>query len=109
MSSKCSRKHNDNLPPNPAHNNQRAFQARRTAHLEALQQRISDLEEENARLRQALNLPPANRPLMGRGPTGRVKPKSPVAAVLSSALEEEIEKGSGRHSQIGISNTGVAL
>ncbi|KAJ7936459.1 hypothetical protein B0H13DRAFT_1589609 [Mycena leptocephala] len=109
ISSKRSRKRNDNLPPNPARNNQHVFRARRAAHLEAVQQRISELEEENARLRQALNLPPVNRPPMGSGPTGRDKPKLPVAAVLSSALEEEIEKGSGLHSQIGISNTGVAL
>ncbi|KAJ7880681.1 hypothetical protein B0H13DRAFT_1522192, partial [Mycena leptocephala] len=75
MSSKRGRKRNDNLPPNSARNNQRAFRARRAAHLEALQQRISELEEENGRLRQALNLPPANRPPMGTGPTGRDKTK----------------------------------
>ncbi|KAJ7931985.1 hypothetical protein B0H13DRAFT_1514794, partial [Mycena leptocephala] len=76
MSSKRGRKRNNKLPPNPACNNQRAFRARRAAHLEALQQRISELEEENAQLCQALNLPPVNRPPMGRGPTGRDKPKS---------------------------------
>ncbi|KAJ7830208.1 hypothetical protein B0H13DRAFT_1565356, partial [Mycena leptocephala] len=78
MSSKRGRKRDDNLPPNLARNNQRAFRARRAAHLEALQQRISEVEEENARLRQTLNLPPASRLPMGRGPTGRDKPKSPV-------------------------------
>jgi hypothetical protein len=101
MSSKRGRKRDDNLPPNLARNNQRAFRARRAAHLEvlmriswvssffllghhlqALQQRISEVEEENSRLRQALNLPPASRLPMGRGPTGRDKPKSPVTAVL---------------------------
>ncbi|KAJ7938990.1 hypothetical protein B0H13DRAFT_1584724, partial [Mycena leptocephala] len=76
MSFKCGSKRNDNLPPNPADNKQHAFRARRAAHLEALQQRISELEEENGRLLQALNLPPANYSPMGRGPTGRDKPKS---------------------------------
>ncbi|KAJ7894762.1 hypothetical protein B0H13DRAFT_2339141 [Mycena leptocephala] len=86
MSSKRSRKRNDNLPPNPAHNNQCAYRARREAHLEALQQRISEMEEENAQLCWALKLPPANRPPM-----------------------EEMEKGSGLRNQIGISNTRVTL
>ncbi|KAJ7906550.1 hypothetical protein B0H13DRAFT_2333398 [Mycena leptocephala] len=109
MSSKRGRKRNDNLPPNSARNNQRAFRARRAAHLEALQQRISELEEENGRLRQALNLPPANRPPMGKGPTGRDKTKFPVTAALSSALEEEVEKDSGLRSLIVIKNIGVPL
>jgi hypothetical protein len=77
--------------------------------MQALQQRISELEEENGRLRQALNLPPANRPPMGTGPTGRDKPKFPVAAALSSALEEEVEKGSGLRGLISIKNIGVPL
>ncbi|KAJ7852497.1 hypothetical protein B0H14DRAFT_3450769 [Mycena olivaceomarginata] len=105
MSSKRGRKRNDNLLPNSARNNQRAFRARRAAHLEALQQRISELEEENGRLRQALNLPPANRPLMGTGPTGRDKPKFPVAAALSSALEEE----PAHTRKLGIQNIANAL
>jgi hypothetical protein len=74
--------------------------------MQALQQRISELEEENGRLRQALNLPPANRPPIG---TGRDKPKFSVAAALSSALEEEVEKGSGLRGVIGIKNIGVPL
>jgi hypothetical protein len=40
---------------------------------------VSELEEENICLRQALNLPPANRPLLGKGPTGKDKPKSSEA------------------------------
>lgn len=83
---------------------QRAFRARRAAHLEvctafnfisnivtslfisshlyfqALEQRVAELEEENNTLRVALNLPPANRPPLGKGPTGKDKPKHPPSA-----------------------------
>ncbi|KAI0649341.1 hypothetical protein C8Q79DRAFT_1007865 [Trametes meyenii] len=75
MSSKRGRKRNDNLPPNRARDVQRAFRARRAAHLEALENRVTELEEENNQLRAALNLPPANRPPLGKGPTGKDKPK----------------------------------
>ncbi|KAL1747121.1 hypothetical protein HDZ31DRAFT_80702 [Schizophyllum fasciatum] len=73
--SKRGRKRNDNLPPNRARDVQRAFRARRAAHLQALEARVQELEDENACLRQALNLPPANRPALGKGPTGKDKPK----------------------------------
>ncbi|KAL0577651.1 hypothetical protein V5O48_004340 [Marasmius crinis-equi] len=75
MSSKRGRKRNDNLPPNRARDVQRAFRARRAAHLQALEQRVAELEEENNCLRQALNLPAANRPPLGKGPTGKDRPK----------------------------------
>lgn len=99
MSSKRGRKRNDNLPPDRARDVQRAFRARRAAHLDvslrllafshsftfishsllyvsqALEQRVAELEEENANLRAALNLPPANKPPLGKGPTGKDKPK----------------------------------
>ncbi|KIM39987.1 hypothetical protein M413DRAFT_446887 [Hebeloma cylindrosporum] len=61
MSSKRGRKRNDNLPPNRAR---------------ALEQRVSELEEENACFRQALNLAPSNRPPLGKGPTGKDKARS---------------------------------
>ncbi|KAH9936046.1 hypothetical protein B0H21DRAFT_758734 [Amylocystis lapponica] len=76
MSSKRGRKRNDTLPPNRARDVQRAFRARRAAHLEALEHRVAELEEENNYLRTTLNLPPANRPPLGKGPTGKDKPKS---------------------------------
>ncbi|KIY43758.1 hypothetical protein FISHEDRAFT_9704, partial [Fistulina hepatica ATCC 64428] len=76
MSSKRGRKRNDNLPPNRARDVQRAFRARRAAHLQALEQRVAELEDENNALRQALSLPPANRPPLGRGPTGKDRPKT---------------------------------
>lgn len=38
--------------------------------------RVLELEEENNCLRAALNLPPANRPALGKGPTGKDKPKT---------------------------------
>ncbi|KAI0833281.1 hypothetical protein BC628DRAFT_1406382 [Trametes gibbosa] len=89
MSSKRGRKRNDNLPPNRARDVQRAFRARRAAHLEALELRVAELEEENNTLRAALNLPPANRPALGKGPTGKDKPKpgsksTPAGSMLPS-------------------------
>jgi hypothetical protein len=96
MSSKRGRKRNDSLPPNRARDVQRAFRARRAAHLlvnlfllsslllpliyllvsQALEQRVAELEDENDAFRQALNLPPANRPALGKGPTGKDKPRN---------------------------------
>ncbi|KAF7375162.1 DNA helicase [Mycena sanguinolenta] len=110
MSSKRGRKRNDNLPPNRARDVQRAFRARRAAHLLALEQRVSELEEENSCLRQALNLPQANRPPLGKGPTGKDKPKTPTDSgsiresespvLISTSLPprqvvQEIENGTG--------------
>ncbi|KAG9098271.1 hypothetical protein FS749_004258 [Ceratobasidium sp. UAMH 11750] len=69
--SKRGRKRNDNLPPNRARDVQRAFRARRTAHLQELEHRVEVLETENYRLRQMLSLPPSDRQPLGRGPTGR--------------------------------------
>ncbi|KAF8339686.1 uncharacterized protein EI90DRAFT_2861796, partial [Cantharellus anzutake] len=71
--SKRGRKRDDTLPPNRARDVQRAFRARRASHLEALEQRVIILEDENARLRAALDLPPSDRPPLGTGPTGRGK------------------------------------
>ncbi|KAF8591092.1 hypothetical protein K439DRAFT_1611429 [Ramaria rubella] len=76
MSSKRGRKVNKDLPPSRARDVQRAFRARRAAHLEALEDRVAVLEQENSLLRAALKLPPSDRPLLGRGPTGKEKPKS---------------------------------
>ncbi|KAL6302470.1 hypothetical protein BKA93DRAFT_818450 [Sparassis latifolia] len=84
MSSKRGRKRNDNLPPNRARDVQRAFRARRAAHLEALEQRVAELEDENNALRAALNLPPANRAPLGKGPTGKDKPKSHIPGLQTS-------------------------
>ncbi|KIO34650.1 hypothetical protein M407DRAFT_48604, partial [Tulasnella calospora MUT 4182] len=65
------RRRDDSLPYNRARDVQRAFRARRAAHLSNLEQRVQDLEEENAHLREALRLPPSDRPPIGTGPTGR--------------------------------------
>ncbi|KAF8322473.1 hypothetical protein DL93DRAFT_2050632, partial [Clavulina sp. PMI_390] len=70
---KRGRKRDDNLPPNRARDVQRAFRARRASHLEELEERVVILEEENARFRVLLNLPPSDRPPLGTGPTGRGK------------------------------------
>ncbi|KAF8274754.1 hypothetical protein EI94DRAFT_1794060 [Lactarius quietus] len=100
MSSKRGRKRNDNLPPNRARDVQRAFRARRAAHLDALEQRVAELEEENGNLRAALNLPPANRLPLGKGPTGKDKPKAPPAppARPATALDAVSREGSSADS-----------
>ncbi|KAG8970254.1 hypothetical protein FRC03_010444 [Tulasnella sp. 419] len=67
------RKRDDTLPYNRARDVQRAFRARRAAHLESLEERVLDLEAENAELRTLLNLPQSARPPLGKGPTGRGK------------------------------------
>ena len=91
MRSNRGRKRNDNLPPDRTREYQRAFRARRAAHLQvctlftidyylsnmpfdscqALEQRVLELEEDNRRFRHALSLPPSNQSSLGRGPTGR--------------------------------------
>ncbi|KAF9077897.1 hypothetical protein BDP27DRAFT_1156017, partial [Rhodocollybia butyracea] len=73
-SSKRGRKRNDNLPPSRARDVQRAFRARRAAHLQDLEQRVAELEHENDCLREALHMEPASRPPLGKGPTGKDKP-----------------------------------
>lgn len=93
-SSKRGRKRNDNLPPNRARDVQRAFRARRAAHLQALEQRVAELEEENGHLRQALHLPPANRPPLGRGPTGKDKPQGAETASAGSPFSSSRESSS---------------
>ncbi|KIP08061.1 hypothetical protein PHLGIDRAFT_70108 [Phlebiopsis gigantea 11061_1 CR5-6] len=97
MSSKRGRKRNDNLPPNRARDVQRAFRARRAAHLEASPNRVAELEEENNTLRAALSLPPANRPALGKGPTGKDKPKSyaPRPNILASQGGSSAMLGNG--------------
>ena len=49
-------------------------------HSQALEERITGLENENTRLRQILNLPPSTRPPLGRGPTGQDQPYQPEDA-----------------------------
>ncbi|KAF9000610.1 hypothetical protein BDQ17DRAFT_1307622 [Cyathus striatus] len=97
MSSKRGRKRNDNLPPNRARDVQRAFRARRAAHLQALEERVTELEEENDCLRHALNLPPANRLPLGKGPTGKDKPKA-YSDVNSQSIQFNSSRGSSTDS-----------
>ncbi|KZT42172.1 hypothetical protein SISSUDRAFT_980512, partial [Sistotremastrum suecicum HHB10207 ss-3] len=65
------RRRTEDQTPNRARDVQRAFRARRAAHLESLEERIAELEQENGRLREMCGLPPASRPALGKGPTGR--------------------------------------
>ena len=41
---------------------------------------MAELEEENEQYRQALSLPPSNRSPLGKGPTGKDKPKPPYTS-----------------------------
>ncbi|KAG8978043.1 hypothetical protein FRC05_011158 [Tulasnella sp. 425] len=79
------RRRDDSLPYNRARDVQRAFRARRAAHLSNLEQRVQDLEEENAHLREALRLPPSDRPPIGTGPTGRGRLLKPMTRESQSS------------------------
>ena len=46
---------------------------------------MAELEEENEQYRQALNLPPSIRPALGKGPTGKDKPKPPYTSSRPSS------------------------
>ena len=90
MSAKRGRKRDDNLPPNRARDAQRAFRARRAMHLQELEARMIELEEENAALRRALNLPPANRPPLGSGPTGKNPPKPRPSSAPAAVQVQQV-------------------
>ena len=90
MSAKRGRKRDDNLPPNRARDAQRAFRARRAMHLQELEARMIELEEENAALRRALNLPPANRPPLGSGPTGKSPPKPRPSSAPAAVQVQQV-------------------
>lgn len=112
MSSKRGRKVNKDLPPSRARDVQRAFRARRAAHLEvcrtqhpppthrlmcmrqALEERVAVLEQENALLRATLKLPPSDRPVLGRGPTGKEKPKTFFGAEHPNHLMDTLRRSS---------------
>lgn len=79
------RRRDDSLPYNRARDVQRAFRARRAQHLSNLEQRVQDLEEENAHLREALRLPPSDRPPIGTGPTGRGRLLKPTTGESQSS------------------------
>jgi len=65
------RKPTEDTTPNRARDIQRAFRARRAAHLQSLETRIHELEDETDYLRGLLGMPPAARRPLGKGPTGR--------------------------------------
>ena len=54
---------------------------------------MAELEEENEQYRQALNLPPSNRPALGKGPTGKDKPKPPYTSRPSSSTNSTPSTG----------------
>lgn len=55
-----------------------------------LEERVAEVEEENNCLRQALNLPPSTRPPLGRGPTGKDKPKNYETAMTSVSMNQPL-------------------
>lgn len=74
-----------------------------SAYFQALEDRVSELEEENNCLRAALNLPPAHRPPLGKGPTGKDKPRdfedrgepfTPTTSHTGSSPESSTSTGS---------------
>lgn len=75
--------------------------------MQAMEKRLEEVEEENTRLRAALNLPPANRPPLGKGPTGKDKPKifSSAGASTSAGLASPLASNSGATSSAESSRT----
>lgn len=91
------RRQDNSLPYNRARDAQRAFRARRTAHLEQVEQRVVDLEEENEKLRLALGIEPASREPLGKGPTGLdktlpVEPSTKCPTIKSEPEDSESER-----------------
>ncbi|KAI5454571.1 hypothetical protein NCC49_003465 [Naganishia albida] len=86
------RKKNENLPPSRAREVQRAFRARRAAHLAKLEDRIVELEAENTELRRLLLLPLPDRGVLGSGPTGRGKSLKEGGVPMSERVKAKRER-----------------
>ncbi|KAJ9097362.1 hypothetical protein QFC19_006830 [Naganishia cerealis] len=86
------RKKNENLPPSRAREVQRAFRARRAAHLAKLEDRILELEAENTELRRLLLLPLPDRGVLGSGPTGRGKSLTEGGVPMSERVKAKRER-----------------
>ncbi|GHJ85590.1 hypothetical protein NliqN6_1992 [Naganishia liquefaciens] len=86
------RKKNENLPPSRAREVQRAFRARRAAHLAKLEDRINELEKENTDLRALLLLPLPERGVLGSGPTGRGKSLKEGGVPMSERVKAKRER-----------------
>ncbi|KAJ9125310.1 hypothetical protein QFC22_000267 [Naganishia vaughanmartiniae] len=86
------RKKNENLPPSRAREVQRAFRARRAAHLAKLEDRILELENENTELRRLLLLPLPDRGVLGSGPTGRGKSLVEGGVPMSERVKAKRER-----------------
>jgi hypothetical protein len=75
-----------------------------------MEERVAELEEENDRLRAALNMPPANRVPLGKGPTGKDKPKpykvrqtQPDASTSTAASSSQSYLPTSTNSQTAVS------
>lgn len=82
----------EGLPPSRAREVQRAFRARRAAHLATLEDRILELEGENAELRRLLALPLKERQDLGSGPTGRGKSLKEGGVPMSERVRAKRER-----------------
>jgi hypothetical protein len=81
-----------------------------TVPCQAMEERVAELEEENDRLRTALNMPPAQRPALGKGPTGKDKPRPLSLRGDGSDFPPEAgPSGSGHTSSPGSVNSAPSL
>lgn len=87
----------EGLPPSRAREVQRAFRARRAAHLATLENRILELEAENTELRRLLALPLKERHELGSGPTGRGKSLKEGGVPMSERVRAKRERDRLRH------------
>lgn len=83
---------------------QRAFRARRAAHLAKLEDRITELEIENNRLRVLCNLPVIGRDELGSGPTGRGKSLKEGGVPMAERVKAKKERDRLRAQQAARAN-----
>ncbi|KAK4054000.1 hypothetical protein OIO90_003645 [Microbotryomycetes sp. JL221] len=101
------RKQDDSLPPSRSRDMQRAFRARRAAHLELLEAKVDRLERENNELRQRLGMPPRpptpeltddGTPIANdepqRSQESQVKPSELTATTLSTTNSDVVHQDS---------------
>lgn len=93
---KRGRKVDETLPKSHQREVQRQFRARRAGHLLDLERRVSVLERENLILRHWAGVHPANRYLLGRGPTGCDTTKPLISDENDPEIQLVIDENSPR-------------